>query len=86
MTVLYPGGVTPVPEEHVQRSRPTTMIADDEWVQCNVRIRRSMLSTLDERRKRLGLSRDDWFRHIIEWALLQPPGTSVHARNGRRRR
>jgi hypothetical protein len=43
----------------------------------NVRVRQSMLATLDTRRKGLGLTRDEWIRRVIEWALLQPPGTPV---------
>jgi hypothetical protein len=57
----------------------------DNWVQMNVRIRRSMLNRLDGRRHALDLSRDDWIRYVVEWALLQPPGTHVRARQRRPR-
>lgn len=52
----------------------------------NVRIRRSMKDRLDTRREKLNLSRDEWVRHVIEWALLQPPRTPVRTINGKRRR
>lgn len=59
--------------------RPTLPLPEnDPWVQCNVRLRKSMYERLEVRRKMLDLTRDDWVRHVVEWALLQPPGTPVH--------
>jgi hypothetical protein len=85
---LYRVGVTQ-PAEHVERHQPTAPVEDDPWCQMNVRVRKSMLTRLDRRRKTLDLTRDDWIRHVIEWALFQPPGTPVRPirdTNGRRRR
>lgn len=77
--------VTSPPPEHVERRTSTPQYEPDPWVQMNVRIRKSMYDRLDARRKNLELTRDDWVRHVIEWALLQPPATPVHTRrrNGR---
>jgi hypothetical protein len=75
------------PAEHVERHQPTVPVEDDPWVQCNIRLRKSMLARLDQRRKVLNLTRDDWFRHLIEWGLFQPPGTPVRPiSNGKKRR
>jgi hypothetical protein len=73
------------PAENVERRQPTVPAEDDDpWCQCNIRLRKSMLARADARRKKLGLTRDDWMRHVIEWALFQPPGTPVRPlRNGR---
>lgn len=40
-----------------------------------------MLTKLDNRRNVLGVSRDEWVRRVVTWALIQPPGTPV--RRGR---
>jgi len=71
----------------VERRQAPHPVSDEEdpWVQMNVRVRRSMLNRVDERRKKLKLTRDDWTRHVFEWALLQPPMTEVRPRNGRHR-
>lgn len=75
-----------IPAEHVERRRPTDPPEDDPYIQVNIRIRRSMKERVDARRAKFGLSRDDWMRHVIEWALFQPPGTPVRPlSNGRRR-
>ena len=55
----------------------------DRNVQMNVRVPESMRAAIDTRRHQLGLSRDEWMRRVIEWALHQPPGTPVHT-NGTR--
>lgn len=51
---------------------------DDHPVQMNVRVPCSMRTALDDRRRCLGISRDEWVRRVIEWALTQPLGTPVH--------
>lgn len=59
--------------------------------QMNVRVPRSMIDMLDERRAGLSeqtgvkISRDEWIRRVIEWALIQPPGTPVRHRIRRAR-
>lgn len=81
---LYDAGVDPH-DEMVERRQAPDPNADDPWVQMNVRVRKSMLARVDARRKKLEMSRDDWTRHVFEWALLQPPMTAVRPRNGRQR-
>jgi hypothetical protein len=77
-------------DQHVERHGPPTDDPADALVQMNVRVKRSMITALDTRRKALGMTRDDWIRNVIEWALYQAPGTPVRstpaAVNGRRPR
>lgn len=59
--------------------------------QMNVRVPKSMVKMLDDRRAALSeqtgvkISRDEWIRRVIEWALIQPPGTPVRQRIRRAR-
>jgi len=77
--------------EHPAVQRFASGEKDMTCVQMNVRVPRSMLEMLDERRRGLSdqtgvkVSRDEWIRRVIEWALLQPPGTPVRHRIRRAR-
>jgi metal-responsive CopG/Arc/MetJ family transcriptional regulator len=53
----------------------------DERVQMNVRLPRNLVTTLDARRATLGLTRDEWVRRAITYALLQPSGTPQAVRS-----
>lgn len=55
----------------------------DPWVQCNTRMKLSMLRAVDARRAALGISRDEWMRRMTEYALLLPPNTPVRPRPAR---
>jgi hypothetical protein len=51
------------------------MADDDEWIQVNLRLRRRDLASVDERRQRVGRSRNSWIESAIRWALDQPERT-----------
>jgi metal-responsive CopG/Arc/MetJ family transcriptional regulator len=51
---------------------------DDEFQQVMVRLPREMVQRVDERRGRAGgLSRTEWFRRAVEFALKQPPSARL---------
>lgn len=60
--------------------------ATDPRVQMNVRLPRSLVETCDLRRAALGLTRDEWVRRALTFALTTPPGSpaSIQSANGRR--
>lgn len=61
--------------------------ADDNGrVQMNVRLPRPLVDTVDLRRAALGISRDEWVRRALTFALTAPPGTptAIRTMNGRR--
>jgi hypothetical protein len=55
-------------------------------VQMNVRLPHGLVDTIDLRRATLGISRDEWVRRALTYALLEPDGTprSIRTMNGRR--
>lgn len=52
-------------------------MADDDWVQVNLRIRKADLKRVDERRSKLGRSRNSWLESAVRWALDQPVRTTI---------
>lgn len=49
------------------------MTVDDPKVQVNVRLPVTLRDEMDARRAPLGLSRDEWMRRALVWAMSQPP-------------
>jgi hypothetical protein len=58
----------------------------DRRVQMNVRLPHGLVTTIDLRRNALGLSRDEWVRRALTFALLDPDGSprAIRAMNGHR--
>jgi len=68
---------------------PAPPIEDEdphERIQCNVRLPKVLVTTIDLRRATLGLSRDEWFRRALTFILLDPDGSprAIRSMNGHR--
>lgn len=78
------------PAEHLPAPDPRLIVPPldepDPRVQMNVRIPKSLRDTIDLRRATLGLSRDEWIRRAVSYALSVPPGSqeSIQTMNGHR--
>ena len=57
-------------------------------MQMNVRVPATMKVAIETRRRLIGVSRDEWVRRALTWALQAPVGTPCHTplpdHNGRR--